>query len=88
LITGLDNGSETRGSVLGKLTDNPTFRQSQFKAALVLLEYFGSLRRSADDEGYAFWLMVINQPGGQERVVDVIRAFLFSAEYRARFGPP
>lgn len=88
LITGLDNGSETRGSVLGKLADDPTFRESHFKAALVLLEYFGSLRRSADDEGYAFWLTVINQPGGQELVVDVIRAFLFSAEYRARFGPP
>jgi len=87
LITGLDNGTETRGSVLGKLADNQTFQQQRFNSDFVLLEYFGYLRRSPDDAGFAFWLDKLNRPGGAATIIDMIKVFITSAEYRQRFGP-
>jgi hypothetical protein len=87
LITGLNNGTETRGSVLAKLADNEASQASQFNAGFVLLEYFGYLRRYPDDEGFAFWLGKLNQPGGNATVIDMIKFFITSAEYRQRFGP-
>jgi hypothetical protein len=87
LITGLNNGAETRGSVLSKLADNQTFQQTQFNSVFVLLEYFGYLRRYPDDAGYDFWLNKLNQPGGNISTIEMIKAFLASDEYRQRFGP-
>jgi hypothetical protein len=49
------------------------------------MAYFGYLRRDPDDSGYEFWLSVLNQPNG--RVIDIVQAFIVSAEYRQRFGP-
>lgn len=88
LIAGLNSGSETRGSVLGKLTDNEVFQQTNFNSTFVLVEYFGYLRRSPDDEGFAYWLGKLHQPGGNNAtIVDMIKVFITSDEYRLRFGP-
>lgn len=88
LVTGLNIGTETRGSVLGKLADNEAFQQAQFNSGFVLLEYFGYLRRFPDDVGFAFWLDKLNQPGGgNATILDMIKVFITSDEYRQRFGP-
>lgn len=88
LISGLNNGTETRGSVLGKVADNDAFQQANFNSTFVLVEYFGYLRRYPDDEGFAYWLAKLNQPGGgNATIIDMIKFFIISDEYRLRFGP-
>jgi hypothetical protein len=61
------------------------FRQQEYNAAFVLMQYFGYLRREVDHSGYAFWLDVLNNrtPGNFQGMVC---AFVTSAEYRDRFG--
>lgn len=87
LIAGLNTGSESRGSVLAKLADNQAFQQAQSNPGFVLLAYYCYLKRSPDDAEYAFWLDKLNQPSGDAAIIDMIKLFITSAEYRQRFGP-
>lgn len=100
LINGLNNGAETRGSVVFKVVDGArfidggqmlfqnrygkAFYDKEFNAAFVLMEYFGYLRRDPDQAGYAHWLDKLNRYGN---FVDaqMVRAFIVSPEYRLRF---
>ncbi|HYH87214.1 MAG TPA: DUF4214 domain-containing protein, partial [Pyrinomonadaceae bacterium] len=58
-----------------------------------LMQYFGYLRRNPDDapqanldfEGYNFWLSKLQQFGGDFHRAEMVKAFLESTEYRARF---
>lgn len=93
-VNGLNGGSETRASVLRKIADWGAFKQKEFNAIFVLMEYFGYLRRSPDDApdhnfaGYNFWLDKLNSFGGDYIRSEMVKAFISSREYRARFGPP
>jgi hypothetical protein len=57
------------------------------------MEYFGYLRRNptdapdSNDSGYQFWLAKLNSFNGDYRKAEMVRAFITSLEYRARFGP-
>ena len=86
LINGLDAGTETRASVLRKVVDNQTFRDSEFRRAFVEMCYFGYLRRDPDPGGFQFWLDSLNNSNGD--IYHAAKAFIFSTEYRARFGQP
>jgi hypothetical protein len=83
-----------RGRVLRRLADNQTLIQREFNRAFVLIQYFGYLRRNPDDQpdnnmdGYNFWLTKLNSFGGDFRKAEMVKAFLGSTEYRARFGQP
>ena len=57
-------------------------------AAFVTMEYFGYLRRTPDAAGFDFWLAKLNRFGGDYRRAEMVKAFLSSTEYRARFGQP
>ncbi len=93
LVTALNASGINRASVLLAVADNATFRQQQMNPAFVLMEYFGYLRRDpnalpdADLSGYNFWLNKLNQFGGNYLDAEMIKAFITSFEYRARFGP-
>jgi hypothetical protein len=103
LINGLNGGTETRASVLFKVVDgtqtatggvlvfNTTygkaFYDSLFNAAFVQMEYFGYLLRDPDPGGYAFWLGKLNTFGDWVNA-EMVKAFIKSPEYRARFGAP
>jgi hypothetical protein len=50
------------------------------------MEYFGYLRRDPDAEGYNHWLTKLNQFNGNFVEAEMVKAFIQSAEYRARFG--
>jgi hypothetical protein len=95
--------TETRGSVLFKIVDGTqtgpggaltfqtrygqVFYHQQFNPAFVQMEYFGYMKRDADEAGYAFWLSKLNQyPSFVE--AEMVLAFISSPEYRARFGQP
>ena len=49
------------------------------------MEYFGYLRRDPDEAGYQFWLAKLKQFGGDFVRAEMVKAFLSSDEYRARF---
>ncbi len=88
LIAGLLTNRETRAGVLLKLIENEDFKRREFNAAFVRAEYFGYLRRTPDAVGFDFWLTKLNGFNGDYRRAEMVKAFLSSAEYRARFGQP
>jgi uncharacterized protein (TIGR03118 family) len=94
LVNGLNAGTETRATVLRKVTENEAFKQRELNTAFVLMEYFGYLRRNPDDPpdnnfaGFNFWLNKLNSFNGDFHKSDMVKAFLRSTEYRGRFGPP
>lgn len=88
LVNGLNNQTETRATVLRKVTENPAFRQAEFNKAFVLMEYFGYLRRDPGFEGFNFWLNKLNSFNGNFINAEMVKAFITSTEYRSRFGTP
>jgi hypothetical protein len=81
-----------RGRALQQVVENATFQQQEFNRAFVLMQYFGYLRRSANDTpdanhtGYDFWLTKLNQFNGNFVAAEMVKAFIASNEYRNRFG--
>ncbi|HEX6182690.1 MAG TPA: FG-GAP-like repeat-containing protein [Pyrinomonadaceae bacterium] len=88
LIVGLLTNRETRAGVLLKLIEKEDFKRREMNPAFVRMEYFGYLRRDPDPEGFNFWLAKLEQFGGDFRAAEMVKAFLSSTEYRARFGQP
>lgn len=92
LVLGLQNGTETRATVLRRVADDDDFRSGQLNRAFVLMEYFGYERRSPNDapdldfSGYNFWLAKLNQFNGNFIQAEMVKAFLLSSEYRVRFA--
>jgi hypothetical protein len=62
MVTGLSNGQETRSTVLLKIVQDARFIEKEKYRSLLLLHYFGYLRRNPDDPpdrdltGFNFWL--------------------------------
>jgi len=60
------------------------------------MEYFGYLQRDPDAapeltrdyQGFQFWLNKLNSFGGNYINAEMVKAFITSTEYRARFGNP
>ncbi len=75
-----------RERVLLELIELPEFRAREFNRAFVLMQYFGYLRRDPDEDGFDFWLNVLNQrePGNYRGMVC---SFITSREYQERFSP-
>ena len=99
LIAGLNNGTETRATALGRVGDTGSVVNAQYNRAFVLMQYFGYLRRDPDAAGFAFWLGVLNSAtmAGEDardpavalrriRRARIVEAFIVSTEYRQRFG--
>ncbi len=85
LITALNNGQMTRGEVLRNIVESQAVADRFFNRALVTMQYFGYLRRDPDTVGFQNWLDTINADPSNSR--HMIFGFLFSTEYRQRFGP-
>jgi len=86
LVGGLSEGTLSRAEVLRRIAGNEDFAKARFNAAFVMMEYFGYLRRDPDDGGYAFWLAKLNQFDGNFERAEMVKAFINSGEYRARFA--
>lgn len=63
------------------------FYAQEYNPAFVQMQYFGYLRRDEDESGYQFWLAKLNRFGNYVDA-EMVKAFIVSAEYRARFGQP
>jgi hypothetical protein len=87
LVNGLNGATETRATVLRKITENAGFKTAEFNPMFVQMEYLGFLRRDPDTAGFNFWLGKLNAANGDYIGAEMIKAFITSIEYRGRFGP-
>jgi len=80
------NTAQSRSLVLRSAIEDASFRQAEYNRAFVQMQYFGYLKRNPDQNGYDFWVDVLNNrvPGNYQSMVC---AFLTSAEYQRRFSP-
>ena len=85
LVNGLNSGSLTRTAVVRQVVENEGFVRAKSNQMFVMMEYFGYLRRDPDPGGYQFWLDKLNQFGGNFEQAEMVKAFIVSGEYRARF---
>ena len=85
LVNGLANGTLTRAGVLGQIAADQRFVAAKRNETFVLMEYFGYLRRDPDADGYQYWLNKLNQFNGNFEQAEMVKAFIVSLEYRARF---
>ncbi|HEX3557594.1 MAG TPA: DUF4214 domain-containing protein [Pyrinomonadaceae bacterium] len=91
LVAGLSAGTETRATVLRKVSDDAQLRQQEQNRAFVLMQYFGYLHRNPDEgpdvdmSGYNFWLRKLDDNGGDFQKAEMVKAFIESGEYRHRF---
>jgi hypothetical protein len=88
------NNSNARAHALRLVAEDAMLYQQEFNKAFVLMEYFGYLQRNPYDPpektldyaGYNFWLDKLNQFNGDYLRAEMVKAFLSSDEYRARFA--
>jgi hypothetical protein len=93
-VNGLDGGTETRATVLRKVSENQVFTDAERNCAFVLMQYYGYLQRNPNEspepglnfDGYNFWLSKLEEFHGNFVSAEMVKAFITSAEYRARFG--
>jgi hypothetical protein len=85
LVNGLSNNTLTRAQALRQVAENERFASAKFNEAFVRMEYFGYLRRDPDDAGFHFWLQKLNDFDGNFERAEMVKAFIVSGEYRARF---
>ena len=77
--------NESRSLVLREAIENASFKKAEYNPSFVLMEYFGYLKREPEEEGYQFWLNVLNnrEPNNYRGMVC---SFITSAEYQQRFA--
>lgn len=92
LVSSLDANNGSRSDVLLEVAGDAGFRQKEYSAAFVMMQYFGYLRRDpgaapdSDLSGYNFWLMKLNSFNGDFQQAEMVKAFITSFEYRGRFA--
>jgi hypothetical protein len=85
LIAALDGGTMNRGQVLRNVVESQAVANRFFNRAFVAMQYFGYLRRDPDPIGYQNWVNTLDSNPADFR--HMIFGFIFSTEYRQRFGP-
>jgi uncharacterized protein (TIGR03118 family) len=86
LVAGLNGATETRATVLRKVSEAQELKDLNYNRAFVTMEYFGYLRRDPDASGFNFWLNKLNAANGDFVASEMVKSFLVSGEYRQRFG--
>jgi hypothetical protein len=84
LIDALNGGQMNRGQVLRNIVESQAVADRFFNRAFVAMQYFGYLRRDPDAIGFQNWVDTLNADPSNFR--HMIFGFLFSTEYRQRFG--
>jgi len=84
LINDMQNG-KTRAQALRDVTEISQFKTAEYNPSFVLMQYFGYLRRDADQGGYDFWLNVLNNRA-PNNYRGMVCSFITSREYQERTG--
>jgi CubicO group peptidase (beta-lactamase class C family) len=93
LVSDLTSGIMSRAQILRAVAEDPDLNAAEINRAFVLMQYFGYLRRNPNDApdvdytGYDFWLAKLNRFKGNFVNAQMVKAFLDSDEYQARFRP-
>jgi hypothetical protein len=85
LVAALNGNQKTRAQVLREIVELPSVTDKFFIRAFVAMQYFGYLRRDPDTIGYDNWVNTLTADPSNFR--HMIFGFIFSDEYRRRFGP-
>jgi hypothetical protein len=85
LIDALNLNQKTRAQVLREIVELQSVSDKFFIRAFVAMQYFGYLRRDPDTIGYNNWVTTLTADPNNFR--HMIFGFVFSDEYRHRFGP-
>ncbi len=93
LVSELSANTITRAQALRRVATDADFDAREFNRAFVIMQYFGYLRRNPDDApeaginfaGFNFWVGKLNQFNGNFRAAEMVKAFIVSGEFRARF---
>lgn len=86
IIDKLNKGKTTRARVLLEIVNNPSLIAKEDARSLVLLHYFGYLRRNPDDppdnnlDGFNYWIREVEVSGDSRRLT---KAFMASGENKA-----
>jgi len=86
-----NNTTAGRASVVRKVAEDSTLAAAETNKAFVLMQFFGYLKRDpnaapdANHSGYNFWLGKLNDNNGNFVQAQMVKAFIDSIEYRARF---
>jgi hypothetical protein len=86
------NDPSARAGTLLRVINAPDF--NIVNQEFVYMQYIGYLRRDPNEQpdfdfaGYDFWLAKLNEFDGNFADAEMVKAFLNSSEYRARFGRP
>jgi hypothetical protein len=84
LIDLLVNGQKTRAEVLREVVESKVVEDKYYVEGFVSMQYFGYLRRDPDSTGYNNYVLKLTQTGDPRQMVF---DFIYSTEYRQRFGP-
>jgi Calx-beta domain len=85
LVDALNTNQKTRAQVLREVVELQSVTDKFFIRAFVAMQYFGYLRRDPDTIGYDNWIATLTADPSNFR--HMIFGFIFSDEYRHRFGP-
>jgi hypothetical protein len=88
LIGLLDDGANGRAAVLARLASDQRVIDANYNHALVLFQYFTSLRRNPEEAEYIAWVNTLkNKPLRDPAAARLmVCSFLSSPEYQNRFG--
>ncbi|HSE16433.1 MAG TPA: Calx-beta domain-containing protein [Pyrinomonadaceae bacterium] len=85
LVAALNANQKTRAQVLREIVELQSVTDKFFIRAFVAMQYFGYLRRDPDAIGYDNWVNTLTADPSNVR--HMIFGFIYSDEYRHRFGP-
>jgi hypothetical protein len=85
LVSALDVGTITRADVLRNIVESQVVFDKYIIPSFVDMEYKGYLRRDPDTIGYQNWVNTLTADPSNYR--HMVFGFIYSTEYRARFGP-
>jgi hypothetical protein len=86
LVSALDVGAMTRASVLRNIVESQVVFDKYIIPSFVDMEYKGYLRRDPDTIGYQNWVNTLT--GDPSNYRHMVFGFIYSTEYRGRFGQP
>ncbi|MEO8434010.1 MAG: S8 family serine peptidase [Pyrinomonadaceae bacterium] len=84
-ITTMTSAGKTRARVLQDVIEIAEFKTREYNPSVVLMEYFGYLKRDPDPDGYNFWLNVVTDRAPNNYLA-MVCAFITSREYQERFS--
>ncbi len=90
LINKRQSGEFTTAQTLRAFVEQKVVWDAYFFKAFVAMEYFGYLRRDPEAAGYDDWVDVLTNGRGSHPPGDyrhLVFGFIYSEEYRERFGP-